>query len=237
MPPLIAIVAHTDLNRFKMPAVSIPTAYLQAIENAGGIPYILPFTQNMDLLPQMAAPAKGFLFPGGFDLDPAFFNEEPIPELGRVDRDLDIFQLAVLDLAVEKQMPVLGICRGAQVINVALGGSLYQDIPSQFATPVLNHMQETIHLGTDHPVEITPGSRLHKMFGPGLMVNSRHHQSIKEPGKGLKITVRSPDGVIEAVEHRSLPIDLVQWHPELMMLETQVMAPLFNTFIQKTAPE
>ncbi|MEH0021633.1 MAG: gamma-glutamyl-gamma-aminobutyrate hydrolase family protein [Desulfobacter sp.] len=231
MRPMIAIVAHTDLNRFNMPTVSVPNAYPQAIEQAGGIPYILPFTEDTDLLAEMAAPAKGFLFPGGFDLDPAYFNEAPLPGLGRVDKELDIYQLAALETAMEMNVPILGICRGAQLINVAMGGTLFQDIGSQFDTPVLDHMQKEIHFGTDHPVEIDPGSRLYQMFGPRIMINSRHHQSVKTPGKHLEITAKSPDGVVEALEHTSLPIDLVQWHPELMMLDNQVMAPLFDNFV------
>lgn len=233
MLPLIAIVAHTDENRFKMPAVNIPTAYTSAVEQAGGIPYILPIIQDLSLLPRMANQADGFVFPGGFDLDPAHFNESPLPTLGRVDKALDEFQLAAFTLAMEMRAPVLGICRGAQLINVALGGSLFQDIASQFDTPVLDHMQKKIHLGTDHSIEIEPGSRLYKMFGPNIDVNSRHHQAIKELGKDLKSTAVSPDGVIEAAEHTGLPIDLVQWHPELMMLANRVMSPLFKSFIDR----
>jgi len=232
MSPLIAIIAHTDENQFKMPAINIPTAYVQAIEQAGGTPYILPIIQDLSLLPRMAEQADGFLFPGGFDLDPDYFNEAPLPGLGRVDKDLDEFQLAAFNLALTMEKPVLGICRGAQVINVALGGSLFQDIPSQFDTPVLDHTQKNIHFGTDHGVKIEPDSRLFDLFGEELQVNSRHHQSIKKLGKDLKLTATSPDGVIEAAEHTGLPIDLIQWHPELMMLGNRVMAPLFNSFIE-----
>ncbi len=232
MPPLIAIVAHTDENRFKMPAINIPTAYTAAIEQAGGIPYILPIIQNVSLLPRMANQADGFVFPGGFDLDPAYFNQSPLPQLGRVDKDLDEFQLAAFALAMDMRIPVLGICRGAQLINVALGGSLFQDIAAEFDTPVLDHMQKKIHLGTDHAIEIEPGSRLYKLFGSKLEVNSRHHQAIKDLGRDLKSTAVSSDGVIEAAEHTLLPIDLIQWHPELMMLGSRVMAPLFDSFIE-----
>ncbi|WDP84015.1 MAG: gamma-glutamyl-gamma-aminobutyrate hydrolase family protein [Desulfobacter sp.] len=104
MAPFIAIVAHIDKNRSNMPAVSIPITYIHAIEQAGGIPYILPFTRDLSLIQEMAMPARGFLFPGRFDLDPAYFNEAPISELGRVDRDLDEFQLAVLNIAMEKRL-------------------------------------------------------------------------------------------------------------------------------------
>ncbi|MDD9303008.1 MAG: gamma-glutamyl-gamma-aminobutyrate hydrolase family protein [Desulfobacter sp.] len=96
-------------------------------------------------------------------------------------------------------------------------------------------MQQKIHFGTDHPIDILPHTRLYEMFGPRLNVNSRHHQSIKALGKGLKICAKSPDGVIEAAEHTCLPIDLIQWHPELMMMASQVMAPLFDSFISQSA--
>ena len=233
MPPLIAIVAQTDTTRSGHYALTIPTAYIDAIEQNGGLPHILPYTANLDLLPRLAKGVDGFIFPGGFDLAPSFFHEEPIPELGRVDRDLDVHQLAVFDLALEMKVPVLGICRGAQVINVALGGSLYQDINTQAEPPLLNHMQAELHFGTDHAVDMVPGSRLHRLFGPRIMVNSRHHQAVKTPGKGLAVTARSSDGIIEALEHQRLPIDLIQWHPELMLRTDRAMAPLFTRFMEK----
>jgi putative glutamine amidotransferase len=129
--------------------------------------------------------------------------------------------------------PVLAICRGIQLINVALGGSLFQDIPSQFSTPTLKHMQDTLSFDVDHPVSIAPGSRLFEMFGPEILVNSRHHQSIKAVGKDLIITARAPDGVIEAAQHQSLPMDLVQWHPELMLRKNDDMLRLFKSFIKR----
>lgn len=233
MPPLIAIVAHTDTTSSGHYALTIPTAYISAIEHCGGLPHILPYTDNLDLLPALTRGVDGFIFPGGFDLDPSFFKEAPIPELGRVDRELDAHQLAVFDLALEMKVPILGICRGAQLINVALGGSLYQDIKAQAEPPVLRHMQETLHFGTDHGIDIVPDSRLHALFGSGIMVNSRHHQAVKTPGRGLKITARSSDGVVEALEHETLPIDLVQWHPELMLKTDDAMAPLFRSFMER----
>jgi len=233
MPPLISIVAHTDFTKAGHYAQTIPTAYINAIEKVGGIPHILPYTTNLDLLPRLAKDVDGFIFPGGFDIDPSFFNASPIPELGRVDRDLDIHQMAVFDLALKMEVPILGICRGAQVINVALGGDLFQDIKAQADQPVLIHTQKKLHDGTDHGITITPGSRLHDLFGPEIQVNSRHHQSVKTPGKGLIVTARSPDGVIEALAHESLPIDLVQWHPELMLKTDDAMAPLFRAFISR----
>jgi putative glutamine amidotransferase len=233
MPPLISIVAHTDFTTAGHYALTIPTAYIDAIEQAGGIPHLLPYTGNLDLVPRLARDVDGFIFPGGFDIDPTFFKENPIPELGRVDRNLDVHQLAVFDLALEMGVPILGICRGAQVINVALGGDLFQDIKAQADQPVLTHTQEKLHFGTDHEIKIVRGSRLYDLFGPEIQVNSRHHQAVRTPGKGLSITARSLDGVIEALAHDTLPIDLVQWHPELMLKTDPAMAPLFQGFVRR----
>ncbi|MCP3940576.1 MAG: gamma-glutamyl-gamma-aminobutyrate hydrolase family protein [Desulfobacteraceae bacterium] len=236
MKPLITIVAHTDLNRFKMQTTTIPTAYTSSIEKAGGVPLILPFTKRTENIPAMAAHAHGFLFPGGIDMDPIFYNEPPVKEIGKTDKALDIFQMAVLNLAIQAKKPILAICRGAQLVNVALGGSLFQDIATQLTTPVLKHTQETISFDVDHPVEFTPGSRLHKLFGHKIMINSRHHQSIKIPGKDLIITARAPDGVIEAAQHKNLPMDLIQWHPELLMQKDNEMLPLFKAFVKRCSP-
>ena len=231
MKPLIGIIAHTELNRFQMQVTAIALSYTASLEMAGGVPVILPYTADIGILAAMTGPIHGFLLPGGKDIDPTFYQETPIMELGEVDTALDRYQMAVLDLAMAQGKPVLGICRGIQVVNVALGGSLFQDIQSQFRTPTLKHTQATGD--ADHSIDIVPGSRLYGLFGPHIMVNSRHHQSIKEPGKDLVITARAADGVIEAAQHNTLPIDLVQWHPERMMQHNGIMLPLFEAFVKK----
>jgi putative glutamine amidotransferase len=233
MKPLIAVVAHTEINRFGLPANTISAAYTEAVEKAGGLAMILPFTRHQDNITLSVEKADGFLFTGGVDVDPAFYGETGIPGLGSVNPELDRFQMAVCHAVIACKKPVLAICRGIQIINVALGGSLFQDIPSQFSTPVLKHMQDTLSFDVDHPVDIEPGSRLFDLFGPRIMVNSRHHQSVKAIGKGLTITARAPDGVIEAAQHQSLPMDLVQWHPELMLRKNDDMLCLFKFFIKR----
>ena len=231
--PLIAVVGNTDLNQFGSPATSTPLVYNSAIEKAGGASLIIPFTEDHTLLPAMTNLVQGFVFPGGKDIDPDLYHETPAPKLGKVDTALDRFQLAVLALAMQQKKPILGICRGTQLINAALGGSLFQDIPSQFTDSTLKHMQDIISFDTDHSVDIEPGSRLHALFGPRMLINSRHHQSIKEPGEGLLITAHAPDGVVEAAQHKTLPIDLIQWHPELLMHTNNAMLPLFASFVEK----
>lgn len=229
--PVIGVANHTDVNKFNAPICAIPLVYTDAVQAAGAIPLILPLTREEATLAGMMDLVDGILLPGGYDLAPDFYGQSPEPGLGVVDRELDIYQMDIVHLAMEVKMPILGICRGAQVINVALGGTLYQDIPTSFPDAPLCHMQKTLHHGTDHGVSMAPDSRLHAWFGPEIEINSRHHQSIKEPGEGLIITATAPDGVIEGAQHSSLPIDLVQWHPELMMQKNHDMLPLFKAFV------
>ncbi|MFZ3047606.1 MAG: gamma-glutamyl-gamma-aminobutyrate hydrolase family protein [Desulfatirhabdiaceae bacterium] len=233
MKPLVAIVSHTEPNRFGIPANGIAVTYAEAVIKGGGIPLILPFSEHSEIILQMVEPFDGFLFPGGIDVDPRFYAETKIDALGSADPELDRFQMTVFHAAVTRKKPVLGICRGIQLINVALGGSLYQDIPSQFSTATLKHMQDVLSFDVDHPVTIAPATRLHDIFGPEIRVNSRHHQSVKELGDGLIVTARAPDGVIEAAEHRELSIDLVQWHPELMLRKNDDMRCLFESFVRR----
>jgi putative glutamine amidotransferase len=237
MNPLIAIVAHLEDNRFGLPANSISLTYTSSIERAGGLPLILPFTKDREILPETVARIDGVLFGGGIDVDPVFYGEQPAAALGAVNRDLDLFQMAVLNAAMSLGKPVLGICRGTQLVNVALGGSLVQDIPTQLGPSALVHMQETFHFGVDHPALIEPGSRLCELFGPRVMVNSRHHQCIKVPGKDLIVTARAPDGVVEGLQHKTLPLDLVQWHPEVLLQESNEMLCLFKMFVDQCSEE
>lgn len=228
----IAIIASKDSNRFGMPASAVLQTYSDAVLKAGGLPFIVPVTEELVTVPAMVDGANGFLFIGGMDIDPALYGESPHAALGNVDAALDRFQLAAVNVALARRRPTLAICRGCQIVNVALGGTLFQDIPAQIGPTALKHTQDTLHTGDDHAVELTPGSRLHRLFGPAQRVNSRHHQSIKTPGRGLRITARAPDGVIEGAQHESLPLDLVQWHPELMLRKDDRMLPLFRHLIR-----
>ena len=233
MPVIIGVAANTDKNRFDQPITAIPHAYVNSIRRTGAIPVILPPETEQESLAALVARVDGILIPGGLDIDPKAYGQAPHPTLGPADPLLDTFQLALARLAVVEKKPMLGICRGCQVINVALGGTLCQDIPSFFPQSPLRHMQRVLTYDTDHEVSLTPGSRLFGLFGPSMHINSRHHQSIETPGKGLIITAHAPDGVIEGAEHDSLPIDLVQWHPELLMQKNDAMLPLFKAFAQR----
>ena len=176
--------------------------YVAALEAAGLAPVAT-------LEPDRAADCAGLLLPGGGDIDPARFGQ---PDMGSRDIDpaLDDVQLAARDRCARSGRPVLGICRGHQVLNVYFGGDLIQDLPTAGA-----HMAHD-HADSVHPIAVRPGSLLHRLLGASPAVNSSHHQGLGRLGEGLAVSAQAPDGVIEAIEHRTLPILGVQFHPERM---------------------
>ncbi len=157
----------------------------------------------------------GLLLPGGWDVNPSRYGKNLIPQ-ETVDDDLDEIQFAVLESFLDAGKPVLGICRGHQLLNVAFGGTLIQDLPGA-------EYHRSLPGGADnvHPVSTVPGSFLYPFYGPSCIVNSSHHQGIDLPAKGFRVVMRSEDGVVEAIEHESLPVWGVQWHPERMCFAHQ----------------
>lgn len=198
--------------------VQVPSGYAAAVEAAGGIPVVLPV-----LAPEKAgevlAHLQGLLLSGGVDVDPSHYGEDPLPGLGRVTPERDAFELALAREALALGVPVLGVCRGVQVLNVAAGGTLYQDLGSQMGN-VLKHRQEAPRWHESHSVRLDPGSRLAAILGvPEVRVNSFHHQAVREVAGGLRAVAWAPDGVIEAVEATGTDHRFalgVQWHPEEM---------------------
>jgi putative glutamine amidotransferase len=210
-------------------------AYVWAIENAGGIPVILPVTQNPDVIARYLGVVDGLLLSGGVDVAPACFGEEPHPKLGSVDDDRDTTELPLIRDALAQDMPVFAICRGIQSLNIALGGTLYQDIPSQ-APSAIHHQQSDVGIPrntTSHSVRIVPGSHLRSIVGvEEMQTNSFHHQSLKQVADGLVVTALAPDGIIEAAEspaHRY--VVAVQFHPEETAPNDLHSRQLFEAFI------
>lgn len=232
MPVFIAIAANTKHNDNGQIITSVPLTYSRCVQWAGAVSVILPPAQDEQTVALMLSRADGLILPGGPAMDSRFFNQKMHPACNASYPELDTFQIILVNLAVELKMPLLGICRGAQVVNVALGDSLIHDIPSHMPQSCVVHMQTVFSNDMDHEVRFDPGSRLYHLFGESIRFNSRHHQSIDAPGRGLRITAWAPDGVVEGAEHESLPIDLVQWHPELLMHKNNDMLPLFNQFIR-----
>jgi len=192
--------------------------YVEGVVRAGGIPVVLPAIA--ETAEEVARRIDGLLLCGGSDLDPGYYGEEPIPELGVTLPERDAFEMALLDHALRRGTPVFGICRGLQLLNVALGGTLYQDLSSQLGNGSIAHRQQMPKWQWTHEVEVDGGSNVAKIMGSTeLRVNSYHHQGIKDLAKPLLVAARASDGVIEAVESPSLSehwLVGVQWHAEAM---------------------
>ncbi|MBE3577155.1 MAG: gamma-glutamyl-gamma-aminobutyrate hydrolase family protein [Limnochordales bacterium] len=216
--------------------------YVNAVVAAGGVPVLLPpLSKAYD--PKRLGPLldllSGLLLTGGVDLDPVHYGEEPLPALGQIDPDRDRWELALAKWALVRGMPVLGICRGIQVLNVAAGGSLYQDVASQVQPPssgtAVLHYQRAPEWYPTHAVQIYDGSRLREIFGCDcLRVNSFHHQAVKMPGRDMVVTARAADGVIEAIESAIHPFAVgVQWHPECMWEAEPIFLRLFSRLVEE----
>jgi putative glutamine amidotransferase len=226
LPPIIGItatlkedmdaVAERPLGKF----VRADLDYVEGVAGAGGAPVVLPPTGDERAAEAVIQSLDGLLLSGGSDLDPGYYGEEPVPELGVTIPERDAFEMALVRLALRRGMPVFGICRGMQVLNVALGGTLYQDLPSQWERDVLKHRQDTPKWQPTHEVSVRDGSYIAEIMGREVVkVNSYHHQGIKALAEGLVATGRSSDGVIEAVEAGDLSerwLLGVQWHAEAM---------------------
>ncbi len=213
----------------------IKESYFTAVEDSGGIPILLCPTKNESSQSRFIDLIDGLLISGGgFDIDPKLYGEEPHPKLGKIQPDRTEFEIKLFKSAVEKRMPVFGICGGHQLINVYFGGTLYQDIPSQYSDKI-NHKQSTPSDIPYHKIEIHPSTRLSRIAGiNSTMVNSTHHQSVKKIGSGLKISAVAEDGVIEAIESNGDGFIVgVQWHPERIYNKDSCSKNIFTEFIKE----
>jgi putative glutamine amidotransferase len=236
-PPRIGVTGNTRVAS-GVERTGVNAAYVRAVVRAGGVPLVLSPLGDLAHVGALLDAVEGLVLTGGEDLDPAHFGQAPHPRLGKVDRTRDAFELTLFREARAREIPVLAICRGIQLVNVALGGSLWQDIPSE-RRGALEHNPTSARDHRTHPVEVVPGSRLARVLGATRCdVNSFHHQSIRDLAPGLKVTGRTPDGEIEGVESsESDPWLLaVQWHPEEFHQHAQ--APdhgLFAALIKEAA--
>lgn len=193
--------------------------YADAVLQAGGLPWVSPYLEDEALVARCVAASDGVVLTGGdFDVDPRLYGQRPHPALGTLKPDRTAFEMAVLRAALAAHKPVLGICGGMQLIAVAHGGTLHQDLPSQ-QPAVQAHTQAFDRRQPSHSVLLESGSRVAQAFGAtALEVNSTHHQAVCEPGTGIRITGRAADGVVEALEKEGPGFVVgVQWHPEVLM--------------------
>ncbi|HWR38296.1 MAG TPA: gamma-glutamyl-gamma-aminobutyrate hydrolase family protein [Patescibacteria group bacterium] len=208
--------------------------YVESVVRAGGIPLLLPPVSDRALIREQLEVVDGLILSGGADVSPLAFGEEPIEKLGTVDDCRDQFELELARLAAGEKKPLLGICRGIQVLNVAYGGTLFQDL-GQIEGCNIKHFQSTTYRdAVTHTVVIEPGSALADIVGAEtVQVNSFHHQSLKKVAPGLSVTAYSRDGVVEAVESRGEHFVLgIQWHPELLTGKYPAMLALFEALIK-----
>jgi putative glutamine amidotransferase len=234
MKPLIGVTSVPRSARAAFgdtPHQTVPDLYLDLVKRAGGAPIILPVHQEPD--PHLFGFLNGVVLTGGGDVDPQCYGE-PSGKARRIDGERDRFELELVKFAADRDLPVLAICRGIQVLNVALGGSLIVDLPTQVPDG-LDHHDLAHWSGTSHTVRIAGDSALAGLVGGELAVNSMHHQSIARPSSRLKPVAWAPDGVIEAVEspaHRFLVG--VQWHPECLGSDHPGF-PLVEGFVEASA--
>lgn len=234
MYPLIGIPCRAGIRgETNRPIYYSNKTYIQAIENVGGVPILIPIIKDRQSLSALLLHIDGLLLPGGIDIHPSNYQEEAHPALRETDVQLDELELKLAHWALEHDIPTLGICRGLQLINVALGGTLHQDLGSECVGSLQHgnwHLQPNEII---HTVQIEPGSYIEKVLGVReIAVNSLHHQAIKEPGEGVFISGRSEDNIIELMEvpGRSFVV-AVQCHPEELYKEQPVWTHLFSALI------
>ncbi len=230
--PIIGITTNGYTREGKPTVVGTPESYLRAVAAAGGVPVLLPFSVGHEAWRRFGDVVHGLIFTGGGDIAPEFTGNGKGPLRGLLPQR-DAMELDLMRWAVEHAIPFLAICRGIQVLNVAMGGTLYTHLPEEY--PGLNHDRpDEDRERVVHRVDLEPNSRLARWLGrTELGVNSIHHQGIKELGRNLRIVGRAEDGLVEAVEVEGHPFGIgVQWHPELLAPKDATMARLFRLLVE-----
>ncbi|MBN8549429.1 MAG: gamma-glutamyl-gamma-aminobutyrate hydrolase family protein [Deltaproteobacteria bacterium] len=221
MRPRIGISCRLqDTGQFTQPIMGVTRSYIDSIIQAGGNPVLIPLTEDTELLRESYDAIDALLIPGGEDVHPRFYNEEPHPKLGKTCEIRDITEIQLIKWAYDDNKPVLGICRGIQVINVALGGTLVQDIGDQAPSEIQHRTPDSKAMWDSgaHEIEIAKDSKLATVIGKArLTVNSLHHQAVKSLAPKLSKTAEADDGTVEAVEAKGRSFFIaLQCHPEML---------------------
>ncbi|MFH2012048.1 MAG: gamma-glutamyl-gamma-aminobutyrate hydrolase family protein [Pseudomonadota bacterium] len=234
--PLIGITSdyHKGGNISKEPAYFIAENYISAVREAGGIPVVLTYCSDRKLVKSIADRIDGLLITGGnFDINPELYGESLVDKIGELNNERTAFEMEIAGVALKIDMSVLGICGGEQLLNVAAGGTLYQDIGAQ-VKGASDHKQKMPKSEMHHSVIVEPATKLHSILGcETIDVNSTHHQSVKKIGKGFIINAKSPDGIVEGIESENHRFILgVQWHPESLYRKEKRFGSLFEAFVK-----
>ncbi|HEV2581742.1 MAG TPA: gamma-glutamyl-gamma-aminobutyrate hydrolase family protein [Ktedonobacteraceae bacterium] len=235
MRPLIGIPCHADFrDGSRRPVYCNNRTYIHAVERAGGVPVLIPLYEDLSLMDTLLPRLDGLLLSGGADVEPTRYGEARNPLTDEPDKMLDEIELNLASWAVQEDIPTLGVCRGMQVLNVALGGTLYQDIHDCCPGSLPHSRRELPRDFLAHSVEALPGSRMEAVLGTRtIMVNSLHHQAVHEPGKGVVISGRAQDGIAELLEVPANRFALaVQFHPEEIYMKEAPSARLFKAFVK-----
>ncbi|MFY0546204.1 gamma-glutamyl-gamma-aminobutyrate hydrolase family protein [Brevibacillus sp. H7] len=236
MRPLIGVACtkmyfpNNNLDQF----FYVGSGYVDGIARTGGTPLILPLMSISDApFRDIVESLDGIILTGGDDPAPHLYGEEPLQGLGQIEYERDLAELEVIRLARELKKPILGICRGMQIMNVAFGGTLIQDIPSQ-VPGAFQHAQKGSRQYGAHKVQLQPGMIAEALGRTEILVNTSHHQAVKDVAPGFKVTGTAADGVIEAIESLDGLYVGVQWHPERMWAHDDNMLKLAAAFVNKT---
>lgn len=228
--PLIGITTYNSKNPYGRDIAAVQHTYIRAVAQAGGVPILIPAILPDEDLAELYTRLQGIVFSGGGDISLKYFAGEQHPSIHEVDEARDVAELFLLRQSVQREKPFLAICRGMQVMNVALGGTLHTHIPDHIPHSLKHNNEEFQYIA--HPVNLIEDSKMAEIFGETLLqVNSLHHQAIKDLASDLRIVGHAPDGVVEAVEIPDHPYAIgVQWHPE-WLTDQPVMRRLFKSFV------
>ncbi|ASG31661.1 gamma-glutamyl-gamma-aminobutyrate hydrolase [Fusobacterium animalis] len=207
--------------------------YVDAVIRAGGVPLIIPFSTDKEVIISQAQLIDGLILSGGHDISPYNYGQEPSQKIGETFPERDTYEMILLEESKKRDIPILGICRGFQLINVAAGGTLYQDL-SLIPGNILKHDQVSNPTLKTHKVEIKENSVISSIFGKETMVNSFHHQVIDKVANDFIVVAKASDGVVEAIEHKTYKfLVAVQWHPEMLAVNCEKARELFSKFVEE----
>ena len=237
MKPLIGITTNQSQNVYVQRTIMLMQSYVNAVLQAGGVPVLIPSLIADDGWNVVYSRLDGILFSGGGDISLEHFSGEPHPRIEDVDLSRDSIELKLVHAAASDGKPFLGICRGCQVMNVALGGTLYTHIPDQLSKALDHSYPGNMRTVLVHEVKIEEGTRVAEIYGePIIKVNSLHHQGLKDIAPSLRVAGHAPDGLVEAIELPDHPFGLaVQWHPE-WLTDQESTRNLFRKFVEAATP-